>query len=152
VLVGDAAHAIVPFHGQGMNAAFESCLVLDRHMRVAGGDLAAGFAAFEAERRCDTDAIADMALDNYIEMRAGTIDSHHRLQRELALELERRFPGVFISRYAMVMFHTMPYAEAQRRAIGQAGVLDALTDGVSSVAEVDFDEAGRRVAALQETS
>lgn len=147
VVLGDAAHAVVPFHGQGMNAAFESCLVLARHLDDHPDDRATAFAAFEAERRPDTDAIADMALDNYVEMRSGVIDPRHVLQRRLALELERRFPGRFIPRYAMVMFHTIPYAEVQRRARRQAEILAELTDGVTDLDEVDYDRAGALVAA-----
>ena len=71
VLVGDAAHAIVPFHGQGMNAAMESVRSLARHLRAKPGDVAAAFRNYEAERKPNTEAIADMALDNYVEMRSG---------------------------------------------------------------------------------
>jgi len=147
VIVGDAAHAIVPFHGQGMNAAMESCRVLDRHMRDTD-DLAGAFAAFEAERRPDTDAIADMALENYVEMRAGVVDPDYLIKRDLALELERRWPETFIARYGMVMFTTMPYAVARRRANAQAEILSELVEGVGGVAEVDFERAAALVAEL----
>ena len=125
VLVGDAAHAIVPFHGQGMNAAMESVRVLDRHLREGGDDLAGAFAAYEAERKPDTDAIAAMALDNYLEMRAGVIDPDYVAKRELALDLEQRHPAHLSPRYNMVMFSTMPYAEARSRAQRQAEVIAA---------------------------
>lgn len=125
VLVGDAAHAIVPFHGQGMNAAMESVRSLDRHMRLTPDDLGAAFARFSAERKPDADAIADMALNNYIEMRSGVIDPDYLAKRTLALELEQRHPGVISPRYNMVMFSTMPYAEARDRAQRQAEIITA---------------------------
>ncbi len=125
VLVGDAAHAIVPFHGQGMNAAMESVRALDRHMRASPDDTAAAFAHYEAERKPNTDAIADMALENYIEMRAGVVDPDYLAKRTLALELERRHPDHLSPRYNMVMFSTMPYAEARARAARQAEIIEA---------------------------
>ncbi len=129
VIVGDAAHAIVPFHGQGMNAAMESVRVLDRHLRDSPDDLAAAFRAYEAERKPDAEAIAAMALDNYLEMRAGVVDPDYVARRELALELEQRHPDHLSPRYNMVMFSTMPYAEARARAIRQAEIIaDALAD------------------------
>lgn len=148
VLVGDSAHAIVPFHGQGMNAAMESCQVLDRLMRQRDGGLAATFAAFEAERRPDSDAIADMALDNYVEMRADVVDPDYLIKRELALELERRWPDHFIARYGMVMFTTIPYSIVQRRAAAQDAVLGELVRGVDGLREVDFERADELVAGL----
>ena len=125
VLVGDAAHAIVPFHGQGMNAALESVRILDQHMRESPDRLAKAFASYEAQRKPDGDAIADMALDNYLEMRAGVVDPDYLAKRALALELERRHPAHLSPRYNMVMFSTMPYAEAQQRAETQAKVIAA---------------------------
>lgn len=129
VLVGDAAHAIVPFHGQGMNAAMESVRSLDRWLRASPDDPAEAFRRYEAERKPDTDAIADMALANYVEMRAGVIDPDYLAKRSLALELERRHPEHLSPRYNMVMFSTMPYAEARSRAAEQARIIaDALAD------------------------
>jgi len=148
VLVGDAAHAIVPFHGQGMNAAMESCRVLDRHLREKA-DTAQAFRDFEIERRPDTDAIADMAIDNYIEMRESVVDPDYLLQRSLALELERRWPRRVRPRYAMVMFTTMRYGEASRRAGKLAAVLEELTMGISNLDEVDFARAAELVAGLE---
>lgn len=124
VLVGDAAHAIVPFHGQGMNAAMESVRILDRHMR-ATTDLAEAFARYEAERKPDADAIADMALDNYIEMRSSVVDPDYVAKRALALELQDRHPHHLAARYNMVMFSTMPYSEARTRAVAQAEIIAA---------------------------
>jgi len=125
VLVGDAAHAIVPFHGQGMNAAMESVRCLARHMAGSPDDLGVAFEAYEAERKPDADAIADMALGNYIEMRAGVVDPDYVAKRALALELEQRHPGHLSPRYNMVMFSTLPYAEAQSRAAAQAEIISA---------------------------
>ncbi|MGI9606135.1 MAG: FAD-dependent oxidoreductase, partial [Acidimicrobiales bacterium] len=110
VLLGDAAHAIVPFHGQGMNLAMESARALDRHLRNHPNDVDAAFRAFETERRPNSDAIADMALGNYVEMRSSVVDADYVLRRDLALELERRHPLQLSPRYNMVMFSTMPYA------------------------------------------
>lgn len=125
VIVGDAAHAIVPFHGQGMNAAMESVRALDRHLRASPDDLSAAFTRYETERKPDGDAIADMALNNYVEMRAGVMDPDYLAKRTLALELERRHPTHLSPRYNMVMFSTMPYAEARSRAARQAEMISA---------------------------
>lgn len=133
VIVGDAAHAIVPFHGQGMNAALESARALDRHMRASPGDLTAAFAAYEAERKPDSDAIARMALGNYVEMRSGVVDPAYLAKRELALELENRHPDHISPRYNMVMFSTMPYAEAQSRSEEQSKLI------ATAVADPSFD-------------
>ena len=129
VLVGDAAHAIVPFHGQGMNAALESVRTLDRHLRANPDDVDQAFRDYETERWPDANAIADMALDNYVEMRSGVIDPDYLAKRTLALELEQRHPQHLSPRYNMVMFSTMPYAEARQRALDQADIIgDALDD------------------------
>ena len=126
LLLGDAAHAIVPFHGQGMNAAFEDCLVLDQLLGETP-DWPAAFARFEAARRPNTEAIARMALENYTEMREAVRDAQFLRRRALAMELERRFPERFIPRYSMVMFHPeIGYAEALRRGAVQSGLLDEL--------------------------
>ncbi len=126
LLLGDAAHAIVPFHGQGMNAAFEDCIalddLLDRH-----GDWEPLFADFARARRPNAVAIAEMALENYTEMRDTVLDAGFVRRKAIAMELERRFPDRFIPRYSMVMFHPeIPYAEAQRRGAVQAEILQEL--------------------------
>jgi kynurenine 3-monooxygenase len=127
-LLGDAAHAIVPFHGQGLNCGFEDCRVLDR-LLVSHGQSAHALAEFERQRRPDTDAIAAMALDNYVEMRDGVRSALFAPRKRLAAELERDFPGRFIPRYSMVMFHPeIPYAEAQRRGAQQERLLDLLAE------------------------
>ncbi len=146
LLVGDAAHAIVPFHGQGMNAAFEDCVVLDeligQHQNEHGYEWPAIFAAFEAERAPNAHAIAEMALENYLEMRDDVRDPKFQLRADLSFELERRFPGRFIPRYSMVMFHPeIPYAEAQRRGALQAQLLSELTAGVTTLEQVDSKRA-----------
>ena len=142
LLIGDAAHAIVPFHGQGLNCGFEDCRLLDRLLCIPGaeepGVRQALLQQFERERRADTDAIASMALENYQEMR-DTVRSPEFVRRQaLSATLERAFPGRFIPRYSMVMFHPeITYSEAQRRGIAQQRVLDALL----SRAEPDGAEA-----------
>jgi kynurenine 3-monooxygenase len=125
VVIGDAAHAIVPFHGQGMNAAMESARALDQHLRSSPDDLATAFRAYETHRKPDADAIANMALGNYIEMRSGVLDADYLAKRALALELEQRHPAHLSPRYNMVMFSTMPYAEVQERAAAQAAIIAA---------------------------
>ena len=126
LLLGDAAHAIVPFHGQGMNAAFEDCAELDA-LLDASADRQELFARFEESRRPNTTAIAEMALENYLEMRDAVLDAGFVRRKALAMALERRFPERFIPRYSMVMFHPeIPYAEAQRRGILQEQLLHEL--------------------------
>ena len=126
LLIGDAAHAIVPFHGQGLNCGFEDCVLLaDLLARHADSQVAC--TEFEHQRRPNTDAIAAMAIENYQEMRETVLAPDFAARKQLALDLERRFPGRFIPRYSMVMFHAeIPYAEARRRGTLQRGVIDAL--------------------------
>jgi kynurenine 3-monooxygenase len=138
VLIGDAAHAIVPFHGQGMNCAFEDCAFLAEALDRAGPDpdWTALFADFARERKPQADAIAAMALENYDEMRAKVLDPRFQRQRELERELERRHPGRFRSRYAMVMFTRLPYAEARARGARQQEVFDRWLAGTPPEDEV----------------
>ena len=139
LLLGDAAHAIVPFHGQGMNAAFEDCLVLDELIDLHES-WEARFIAFESDRRPNAEAIARMAVENYGEMREAVLEPRFLRQKEWALELERRFPDRFIPRYSMVMFHPeIPYAEALRRGNVQQEILDTLEKRSAGSSRLDLD-------------
>ena len=144
LLLGDAAHAMVPFHGQGMNCAFEDAVALDRHL-AAGGDFAAAFAAFEAERRPNAEAIQAMALENYVEMRDQVDDAGWLLQRALERVLAERHPGVFVPRYSMVSFTRVPYATALDRGRVQRALLVEATRGCDALAQVDLDAVDARV-------
>jgi kynurenine 3-monooxygenase len=150
LLLGDAAHAIVPFHGQGMNAAFEDCRVLDELIAVHEGRWADVFTAFEARRADNAHALAEMALDNYTEMRDLVRDKRFQLKTQLGFELERRFPGRWLRRYSMVMFHPdIEYAEARRRGAIQERLLNRLTLHAETLADVDFALAARLLEEMQ---
>lgn len=146
VLLGDAAHAMVPFHGQGMNCAFEDCVALAGHLD-AHADLATAFAAFEAERKPDAAAIQRMALDNYLEMRDRVDDADYLLQRELELALQDRHPGRFVPHYAMVTFMRIPYSLAMSRTDVQRGILERATAGHASLAALDWNAIDAEVLA-----
>jgi kynurenine 3-monooxygenase len=141
LLLGDAAHAIVPFFGQGMNCAFEDCTyfleLLDRH----GPDWPAVFSVFEKARKADTDAIADLAIENFVEMRDRVADPHFLFRKKVELELEKRFPGRFVPKYAMVTFHRTPYSVAAARGAIQDRMLGELCDSVQRIEDLDWNRA-----------
>jgi len=145
LLLGDAAHAIVPFHGQGMNAAFEDCAALDS-LLDQHDTWESLFAELARSRQPNTEAIAAMALENYTEMRDTVLDPAFVRQKAIAMELERRFPERFIPRYSMVMFHPeIPYAEAQRRGAVQAKILAELDARRDAAGQPDLTLAGKLV-------
>jgi len=151
VLLGDAAHAMVPFHGQGMNCAFEDCVALASHIE-SHDDLAAAFAAFESERRPNAQAIQAMALENYLEMRERVDDADFLLQRDLERELAERHPNRFVPRYAMVTFRRVPYATAFDRGRIQRELLLEATRDRESLEGIDWPwldaEVERRLSPL----
>jgi len=155
LLLGDAAHAILPFHGQGMNLAFEDCVVLDEAIvavitetaNMTPGELRSEhwdeiFRRYEARQMGNANAIATMAQENYIEMRDTVRQPKHQLQKDLAFELERRLPQRFIPRYSMVMFHAdIPYQAAQQRGNIQQELLECWTEHANSLDDIDLETA-----------
>jgi len=141
LLLGDAAHAIVPFFGQGMNCAFEDCTyfleLLDRY----GSDWPVLFSAFEKLRKADTDAIADLALENFVEMRDRVADPRFLFRKKVEIELEKKYPGRFVPKYAMVTFHRTPYSVAAQRGAVQDRMLEQLSDSVERLEDVDWAKA-----------
>lgn len=147
LLVGDAAHAVVPFHGQGMNLAFEDCVMLDQILDEPDLPWDEVFTRFESEQVANANAIADMALENYVEMRDTVRNPKYVLQKELAFELERRLPDQFIPRYSMVMFHAeIPYATARERGDIQSVILEELTRDADEIGQIDIDAAAREAS------
>jgi len=146
VLLGDAAHAMVPFHGQGMNCAFEDCVALARHLD-RNSDRAQAFAAYQAERLPNARAIQHMALENYLEMRDRVDDDDYLLQRALEQRLADRHPERFVPRYAMVTFRHLPYAIALVRGNMQRELLVELTRGHASLDTLDWDKVDAAVRA-----
>jgi len=115
-LVGDAAHAVVPFYGQGMNAAFEDCVVLDECLEKFPDNRERAFAEYFSRRKENADALADLAIGNFIEMRDKTASKTFRAKKKLDHFLEGALPGMYLPLYTMVTFTRIPYAEAARRA------------------------------------
>jgi len=147
VLLGDAAHAMVPFHGQGMNCAFEDCLALVQHIEQSD-HWEHAFSEFERERKPNALAIQTMALENYVEMRDLVDDPDFLLQRQLERALAERHPGVFIPRYAMVSFSRVPYRVAYERGLLQRALLIQATEGKQSLAEIDVTKFDEKIAEL----
>ena len=122
-LVGDAAHAVVPFYGQGMNAAFEDCVVLDECLAAFPENRERAFAEYFQRRKANADALADLAVANFIEMRDKTASKTFRAKKKLDHFLEAALPGIYLPLYTMVTFTRMPYAQAARRARVQDGII-----------------------------
>ncbi|KQZ72237.1 kynurenine 3-monooxygenase [Rhodanobacter sp. Root561] len=141
LLVGDAAHAIVPFHGQGMNCGFEDTVVLANLLAAAPGDSAEVFAEFQRVRQPNADAIAAMALENYVEMRDSVADPHYLAKRELGALLAARIPAHYMARYRMVTFTHLPYAYALERGRAQDQLLEQLLRENPNVTTIDIDAA-----------
>ena len=130
-----------------MNLAFEDCVLLDQTLDEQDLSWADVFARFESRQVANANAIADMALENYIEMRDTVRNPKYILQKQLAFELERRLPSRFIPRYSMVMFHAeIPYATAQKRGTIQSELLDELTRDADDLGQIDIDAAEREAS------
>src|SRR6266513_1536710 len=124
-LVGDAAHAVVPFYGQGMNAAFEDCVVLDECLAEFPDNRERAFDEYFARRKENADALADLAIDNFIEMRDKTASKTFRAKKKLDHLLEGLLPGIYLPLYTMVTFTRIPYSTAARRACLQNRIVYA---------------------------
>jgi kynurenine 3-monooxygenase len=122
-LLGDAAHAVVPFYGQGMNAAFEDCVVFNECLDKFGDNRERAFAGYFEGRKENADALADLAIGNFIEMRDKTASKTFRAKKKLDHLLEAALPSVYLPLYTMVTFTRIPYAQAARRARLQDRIL-----------------------------
>jgi kynurenine 3-monooxygenase len=132
LILGDAAHAIVPFYGQGMIASFEDVVVLDKYIEKFEGDWSTIFSNYQKERKKDTDAIADLAIDNFYEMKEHTANPLFQQKRKLEIAFEEHFPDQYNSKYSLVTFNEdIPYSVAMRRGRAQdKAILNLLDDGI----------------------
>jgi kynurenine 3-monooxygenase len=143
VLLGDAAHAIVPFFGQGMNCGFEDVAVLWELLENSGvpqseSDWNRLLTHFSEIRKPNADAIADLAVDNFVEMRDKVADSKFLLAKEVEKRLEKQFPGEYISRYRLVSFTRVPYRVALEAGWLQDKILKELCEGIKTAEDVDL--------------
>lgn len=145
LLLGDAAHAIVPFFGQGINCGFEDCTtlvdIIDRHIP----DWPLIFSEFERMRKANTDAIADMALENFIEMRDRVSDSRFLFRKKVELALQEKYPALFVPKYSMVTFHRIPYLVALARGTVQDRLLTELCSSTERMEDFDWKKADHLV-------
>ena len=139
LLIGDAAHAVVPFFGQGMNASFQDCSTLAKLMGQNKNNWKTIFNTFSSVQVENGHAIADMAIENYLEMRDHVNDTEYKKRRNVELKLERMFPGQFIPRYSMVSFHQIPYAEVYQRGGKQFKIIGDVLKADPSGQSIDKD-------------
>lgn len=144
-LLGDSAHAIVPFFGQGMNAAFEDCIYLNSCIDRNGTDWKKTFDEFQKMRKENSDAIADLAQENFIEMRDLVADKTFLLKKKIEAELYKKYPDTFIPKYTMVTFMRIPYSVALKRGKIQEEILSRLSKNISGINELDYDLAGNLI-------
>lgn len=139
VLLGDAAHGITPFFGQGCNCGFEDVAVLDELLKKKGvNNLTEVLKEWEALRKPDADAIANMALENFTEMMSKTADAHFLLQKEVENDIQKRFPEKYAARYTLITHSLVRYSICKEIGVAQQKMLDELCAGIKSAKEVDF--------------
>ena len=145
LLLGDAAHAIVPFFGQGINCGFEDCTSLLALLDQHGADWARVFGDFEMARKVNTDAIADLAVENFVEMRDRVADPRFLFRKKVELALQAKYPQLFVPKYAMVTFHRIPYAVALQRGQVQDRMLTELCEPIERMEDLDWSKADRLI-------
>ncbi|MDX1939911.1 MAG: NAD(P)/FAD-dependent oxidoreductase [Saprospiraceae bacterium] len=133
LLLGDAAHGIVPFFGQGMNAGFEDCTILDALMEEHGEDWINIIEIFNATRIKDANAIADLALQNFIEMRDLVADPQFLLRKQIEMYLTKKYPSQFLPVYSMVTFSQLPYSQA----LAEMNAQNRLFEAVFSIPNIE---------------
>jgi kynurenine 3-monooxygenase len=148
LLLGDSAHAVVPFYGQGMNASFEDCRILNDLIERRGTDWKTVFDEFTRSRKENTDAIAQMAEENFYEMRDAVADPVFVRKRELETKLEHEFPDYF-SKYSMVTFREdLPYSVAKQKGNAQDKLLMEICANVENVSDIDLNEVMEKVKSV----
>jgi len=139
LLIGDASHAIVPFYGQGMNAGFEDCSVLNVLLDQHGSDWHTIFQQFQTQRKPDTDAMADLAVYNFEEMRDRVADPRFLLQKKIESRISAQYPGQWLPLYSQVTFSHTPYAEALANGQRQEAIMRRLMPHIET--EADYNHA-----------
>ncbi len=149
LLMGDAAHGIVPFFGQGMNCGFEDCTIFDELLenfrQGTSVDWKGLFHAMTQERVPNTNAIADMAVENFAEMRDKVGDKKFLIQKGVEKILQTRFPGRYVSRYSLVTFSNVPYTVAMEAGVVQERLLSELCSGLEKPEDVDLVKAEKLI-------
>ena len=145
LLLGDSAHAMVPFYGQGMNCSFEDCRVFDSIIEKHGTNWEKVFNEYSNQRKPNADAICDLAEENFYEMRDAVADPVFQKKRELETRLEQTFPDYF-SKYSMVTFREdLPYKIAKEKGNAQDKLLMGICANVENVSEIDLNEVSEKV-------
>jgi kynurenine 3-monooxygenase len=148
LLLGDSAHAIVPFYGQGMNCSFEDVVVLDELIEKYKEDWTTIFQQYNNTRKPNCDAIADLAVDNFYEMRDATADPVFQRKRQLETKLEQTYPDYF-SKYSMVTFRDdMPYLDAMNIGRKQDDYLMELCKNVEDISSLNLEEIFKKIKEL----
>ncbi|MBX0292567.1 FAD-dependent monooxygenase [Hymenobacter sp. HSC-4F20] len=146
LLLGDAAHAIVPFYGQGMNAGFEDCTVLHELLTRHGHDWTAIFQEFQRVRKPNADAMADLAVYNFEEMRDRVADPRFLLQKKIESKISAQYPDKWLPLYSQVTFSHLPYAEAWANGQQQDQIMQRLMPHIHSEADYQLPKVQRLVA------
>ncbi len=144
-LMGDAAHAIVPFYGQGMNAGFEDCTVLDQLMEKFGDDLQKVFREFQVLRKPNTDAIAELAVMNFIEMRDLVGSQQFLLQKKIEARIHDKYPSKWLPLYSQVTFSDIPYSVALDNGKRQSEIMKKVMQLQDIEKKWDSDEVERMI-------
>lgn len=146
-LIGDAAHAIVPFFGQGMNAGFEDCSVLNNLITQHNDDWEKILPEFQMLRKPDADAIAELALANFVEMRDKVADKKFLLQKKIEAKFSAKYPEKWIPAYSMVTFSDMRYSEALKKGNIQQAIMDSIMCEEGIEDKWDSEETEKKISA-----
>ena len=148
LLIGDAAHATVPFYGQGMNAGFEGCFVLDQLMQKHGEDWQACFDEYSKIRKPDGDGVQDLSMHNFIVMRDKTADPKFLLQKKIELHFSKKYPDKWLPLYSMVSFSTIRYSEAWKIGQQQEKLMQKVMDVPNIEGKWESDEVEQLMLSL----
>lgn len=138
LLIGDAAHGIIPFFGQGMNSAFEDCRVLDELLDQYKENWAQVMPDFYNQRKVNTDAVAQMSMDNFHEIHSNIRNPQFNLQKQVEHELMLRYPDRYVSKHVLVMFTNTPYANALACGKLQANLLEEICSSIDEITALDW--------------